>query len=278
MRNLRPPNESGRPPASLRPTLRGRSSGRCPAPAPARADQVPSGVTGSPGQPGTRAPDGLDRRNRPRAPPLRLQIPERSARATVPGRLRSPSFRERTALLVERLAGAAPPPAFSPAFRHNRIPDASLAPLDVVRSWKPLNPSTRAVNPPPGPPRSPARRRVRTAGRLDPELAARWLEVQAALQGLIQREQFETWFRRAELRSADDSAVCLAVQNAFTRDWIEKHYQPSLERAVAKVFGRDLAVVFAVDAELVGERRARANGAESATPCPPPTTPSPGPP
>jgi chromosomal replication initiator protein len=91
------------------------------------------------------------------------------------------------------------------------------------------------------------------------ELRARWTEVQAALQDLIQREQFETWFRRAELRSVDGTHVCLAVQNAFTRDWLERHYRPAIERAAARVFGRELAVLFTVDAELVGERRLRAS-------------------
>ena len=89
------------------------------------------------------------------------------------------------------------------------------------------------------------------------DLGGRWSEVQAALQSLIQREQFETWFRRAALRSVDETQVCLAVQNAFTRDWLSKHYQDSIERAFASVFGRELEVVFIVDAELVGERRPR---------------------
>ncbi len=96
------------------------------------------------------------------------------------------------------------------------------------------------------------------------ETHSRWAEVQTALQGLIQREQFETWFRRADLRRINDAQVCLAVQNAFTRDWLVKHYQGSIERAVAGVFGRTLEVVFAVDAELVGERRPRTPGADAA--------------
>ena len=96
------------------------------------------------------------------------------------------------------------------------------------------------------------------------ETHSRWAEVQTALQGLIQREQFETWFRRADLRLVNDVQVCLAVQNAFTRDWLVKHYQGSIERAVAGVFGKPLEVVFAVDAELVGERRPRTPDADTA--------------
>ncbi len=92
---------------------------------------------------------------------------------------------------------------------------------------------------------------------------SRWAEVQTALQGLIQREQFETWFRRASLRRVNEAQVCLAVQNAFTRDWLVKHYQGSIERAVAGVFGRALEVVFTVDAELVGERRPRTPEADA---------------
>jgi chromosomal replication initiator protein len=89
--------------------------------------------------------------------------------------------------------------------------------------------------------------------------SGRWDEVQSALQGLIQREQFETWFRRAELRRVDEHQVCLAVQNAFTRDWLAKHYLGAIERAVAQVFGSEQTVSFCVDAELVGERRPRSS-------------------
>ena len=97
------------------------------------------------------------------------------------------------------------------------------------------------------------------------DLGGRWVQVQAALQGLIQREQFETWFRRADLKLVDERQVCLAVQNAFTRDWLSKHYLQAIERAVAQVFGRQLEVVFSVDAELVSDRRTRLPQA-SATP------------
>ncbi len=101
------------------------------------------------------------------------------------------------------------------------------------------------------------------------DLSDRWAEVQTALQGLIQREQFETWFRRANLRNVSERQACLAVQNAFTRDWLAKHYIGSIERAVAGVFGRELEIVFVVDAELVGERRPRTSGADTGDPARP---------
>ncbi|HTF89175.1 MAG TPA: chromosomal replication initiator protein DnaA [Planctomycetota bacterium] len=109
-------------------------------------------------------------------------------------------------------------------------------------------------------------------------LRQRWSEVQTVLQGLIQREQFETWFRRAELRRIDEALICVAVQNNFTRDWLTKHYQDAIERAAASVFGREFAVEFIVDAEMVGERRARAESepAVEAAPLPRPAAASDG--
>jgi chromosomal replication initiator protein len=87
------------------------------------------------------------------------------------------------------------------------------------------------------------------------DLDARWNEMQDALAKLVQREQFETWFRRAQLRRADASSICLVVQNAFTRDWLAQHYLWALDKAVRAVFGSPLRIEFAVDAELMAAPR-----------------------
>jgi chromosomal replication initiator protein len=88
------------------------------------------------------------------------------------------------------------------------------------------------------------------------QLAAIWTEVQGVLQGYIQREQFETWFRRAELRALDADTATLAVQNGFSRHFIESFYLDVLERALGDVLGAPRRVQLAVDAELtVAPRR-----------------------
>ncbi|WP_419191966.1 chromosomal replication initiator protein DnaA [Engelhardtia mirabilis] len=77
------------------------------------------------------------------------------------------------------------------------------------------------------------------------------------LQTFIQREQFDTWFRRAELRGLDAKTATVAVQNGFTRYFIANFYTDVLERAVSEVVGSSREVIFEVDAELtITPRRA----------------------
>ncbi|MCZ6597495.1 MAG: chromosomal replication initiator protein DnaA [Planctomycetota bacterium] len=84
-----------------------------------------------------------------------------------------------------------------------------------------------------------------------------WGRVQAAVQKMVRREQFETWFRRASLTHIDDESVSLTVQNGFARDWLKTYYEEILERALESVLGSPYRIVFEVDAELtVPQRRA----------------------
>jgi chromosomal replication initiator protein len=81
-------------------------------------------------------------------------------------------------------------------------------------------------------------------------LAIFWGRLQEALRGIIQREQFETWFRRAQARSVDGERIVVAVQNTFTRDWLQSHYLEAVERSARQVLGTPRRVVFEVDPEL----------------------------
>lgn len=82
-----------------------------------------------------------------------------------------------------------------------------------------------------------------------------WVQIQAALQQHIQPEQFETWFRRAELRQFDGRKLTIAVQNGFTRYFITQFYADVLERAVGSVIPGKVEIEFLVDSELVANRR-----------------------
>ncbi|MHC4893702.1 MAG: hypothetical protein ACYTFV_10115, partial [Planctomycetota bacterium] len=66
-------------------------------------------------------------------------------------------------------------------------------------------PTSQQVDPPKAHPLSSMLKpdSIALEGPEDPILAKAWIEVQAVLQSYIQREQFETWFRRAELRRLD---------------------------------------------------------------------------
>ncbi|MCC7011727.1 MAG: chromosomal replication initiator protein DnaA [Planctomycetes bacterium] len=88
-----------------------------------------------------------------------------------------------------------------------------------------------------------------------------WIELQAALRKRIRREQFETWFRRARLRSASPDGVCLTVQNSFASDWLKSNYLPALEQSIAAVFGAPWPIVIEVDPELTAPARPRSSAA-----------------
>jgi len=81
------------------------------------------------------------------------------------------------------------------------------------------------------------------------ELAQAWDRVRKYLRDTIQRQQFDTWFRRAALIAADDERVVLAVHNNFTRTWLIDHYAQVVADAVRHVFGDARRVEFVVDPE-----------------------------
>ena len=81
-----------------------------------------------------------------------------------------------------------------------------------------------------------------------------WKTIQAAVRERVQPEQFETWFRRAALHRVQDDAVCIAVQNSFSRDWLQTYYQATIEDAVSASLGSPRRVEFHVDPELTMRR------------------------
>ncbi len=101
-----------------------------------------------------------------------------------------------------------------------------------------------------------------------------WDDVQEALRERVQPEQFETWFRRACLRSVDDVRVELAVQNNFAREWLENYYRVQVEEAVHRVLGSRRIVIFTVDPELVLPRRETERAKREAAPVAPAPVPA----
>ena len=90
-----------------------------------------------------------------------------------------------------------------------------------------------------------------------------WRRICAALLQDIRREQYETWFRLTAVHSLDPHRLCIAVQNGFSRDWLQDYYHETVSSTVEKVLGRQLKVVFVVDPE-------RAAAGEKETPQPAP--------
>jgi chromosomal replication initiator protein len=82
------------------------------------------------------------------------------------------------------------------------------------------------------------------------QLAEIWTRLRASIRQRVQPEQFETWFRRANLVSVNDTVVCIAVQNGFSRDWLRNYYSKVIEDAVTSILERSLKLEFKVDPEL----------------------------
>ena len=81
----------------------------------------------------------------------------------------------------------------------------------------------------------------------------------------VQPEHFETWFRRAALRYVRDDVVCIAVQNKFSRDWLQTYYKDIIEDAVQVTLGGGRRLEFHVDPELTMKRQALDDAREGAT-------------
>ena len=77
-----------------------------------------------------------------------------------------------------------------------------------------------------------------------------WRQLRAVIRQRIQPEQFETWFRRADLVRVEQDQLCIAVQNAFSRDWLRSYYREVIEESAQKVLSRKLRIEFDVDPEL----------------------------
>jgi chromosomal replication initiator protein len=77
-----------------------------------------------------------------------------------------------------------------------------------------------------------------------------WKLLRGSIRQRVAPEQFETWFRRADLYAVNNERICIAVQNRFSQDWLNTYYKDVIEEAAQKVLSRKLRVEFSVDPEL----------------------------
>ena len=153
-------------------------------------------------------------------------------------------------------------------------PDDDVAVADGAEGSEPAEIPHRASEGPPtavsgdvGAPRDESNgpagnREPNPAENANGDLQVAWERMQRELQGLVKKEQFETWFRRAALRDAVAGRVAIAVQNTFARDWLSQNYREAIERAVETVFGASWSFELVVDPELTVVAHARTLSAE----------------
>jgi chromosomal replication initiator protein len=87
------------------------------------------------------------------------------------------------------------------------------------------------------------------SGSESPLLSA-WERLRELLRSRIKPEQFAVWFHRAALVSVDNERVVLAVQNEFSRKWLQDHYEDILSDAARELLpGHAPRVEVVVDSE-----------------------------
>ena len=69
-----------------------------------------------------------------------------------------------------------------------------------------------------------------------------WRRTVENLRASVPRARFDTWLSRLACASYDDKHIDLISPNAFTKDWIQRHYAALIQTASAQVDGRSRSV------------------------------------
>ncbi|MFA6918820.1 MAG: chromosomal replication initiator protein DnaA [Patescibacteria group bacterium] len=59
-----------------------------------------------------------------------------------------------------------------------------------------------------------------------------WQATLGELELLISKANFTTWFKNTGISSVDDGRIVISVPNAFTKEWLEKKYHPTIVKAL----------------------------------------------
>jgi chromosomal replication initiator protein len=73
-----------------------------------------------------------------------------------------------------------------------------------------------------------------------------WKAVLEEIRGQINRQQFETWFRKISPLSVNDRAIEIGVPSPFFKEWLTSYYLDVIHGAVRDAAGTDLAVDFVI--------------------------------
>ncbi len=74
-----------------------------------------------------------------------------------------------------------------------------------------------------------------------------WNKVIANLKDSISPETYELWFKPINAVSFDDKFLNLSVPNKFFSDWIQDHFQETLENLIGQITGSEVKVIYSVD-------------------------------
>jgi chromosomal replication initiator protein len=80
-----------------------------------------------------------------------------------------------------------------------------------------------------------------------------WEEACRHLADTLPKDIFEKWIGVIQCRTIEESRVILVVGNDFYQSWLEEHYLPLIQKALAAVSGREMQIELTVDYSLTGE-------------------------
>ncbi len=78
-----------------------------------------------------------------------------------------------------------------------------------------------------------------------------WEAARAHLQVQMSRRDFNTWLRDATLVAHEDGAFIIGVPNAFAKEWLRNRLHKQIKRALERVAGRAVEVLYVVDARRI---------------------------
>ena len=74
-----------------------------------------------------------------------------------------------------------------------------------------------------------------------------WREARRRIRGELPEKDYETWIEPLRAASWEAGALTLETPSGFFRDWLRRHFLPTLEGAVSSASGEDASVVLVVN-------------------------------
>jgi len=108
---------------------------------------------------------------------------------------------------------------------------------------------------------------------VDQALNRLWEQVLDRLKQQLSSPTYETWIKPAQAQSLSEGTLVISTPNPFARNWVQKHYLPSIAQVVEELVGQPLTIQVVIaqeDAPVPESVPAQAGG--TASPMTPPVT------
>jgi chromosomal replication initiator protein len=74
-----------------------------------------------------------------------------------------------------------------------------------------------------------------------------WLEARRRIRSELPEKDYQTWIEPLRAAAWDSGALTLETPSHFFRDWLRRHFLPTLQGAVSQASGREASVVLVVN-------------------------------